>query len=132
MTSPRPPSRPLDLAAIRFPSDRITLADIRRVHATRFDAEVGGGFEHLPDDADFTLDTLLYLERLLARATFEKARGRRGDYLSEVGLLDRGTIVKELTAHYRTYGVARGGKHTTEQLVRDIEAQAAAQVGRRR
>ena len=63
-------------------------------------------------------------------AAFEKARGRPGDALGELGL-DLDDCVEELALFYERYRVANG-PHQTEQLVRDIESQAIAQAARGR
>ena len=131
MSSPDPSPVALDYSSITFPSDRITLADLRRAHPERFDAEGGVGFHQTDGDATFVLNTLLYTERLLARAAFEKALGRPGDAVREIGGVERDDCVEGLSEDYAFYGVASGPR-LTEQLVRDIEAQAAAQAGRPR
>jgi hypothetical protein len=119
----------IDYTSINFPSDRITIADVRRAHPERFDAENGEAFEQTHDEPKFTLNLIIYLERLLARAAYERARGKAGDVLGEHGL-DRDECVEELTKFFGTYRVAKGANHT-EQLIRDIESQAAAQAASR-
>ena len=76
----------VDYASIRFPSDGITIGRIRRSHPERFDVEDGERFERTTSDPKFQLNTLIYLERLLARAAYEKALGKRSDVLGERGL----------------------------------------------
>ena len=65
----------IDYSSLRFPSDRITLLDIRRAHPSRFDVESGDRFNH-PDD-EFRLNGLCHRERLVARAAFEAALGKK-------------------------------------------------------
>lgn len=118
----------LDYSALRFPSDRIAVGDLRRAHPGLFDGEGSTPFRN----ADLNdLATVFFVERLLARAAFEKARGTPGDVFRDVARLERDDCIQDLAAFYQTYGVAKGVRHT-EQLVRGIEAQAGAQAGRRR
>ena len=119
----------VDYTSIKFPSDGITIADVRRAHPERFDVEDGESFERTQDDPKFTLNLIIYLERLLARAAYESASGKAGDVLGEHGL-NRNDCVEELTKFFGTYGVTKGAKHT-EQFIRDIESQAAAQAASR-
>lgn len=115
----------LDYTSLRFPSDAVTLLAIRRAHPARFDVEGGPRFRD--DGADeFRLNALCYLERLVARAAYEAALGKATDLYADRGL-DRETCVAELTDLYARYGVAAGEQHT-RQLIRDLEAQAAAQA----
>jgi hypothetical protein len=125
MSSQNSPLDYIDYTSIRFPSDRITVADIRRAHPGSFDVEDGGRFRECSRNF-FPLDTVIYLERLLARAAYEKAIGKPGDILDDRGL-ERSDCMKDLTKFYATYGVAKGA-HLTEQLIREIESQAASQA----
>lgn len=76
----------IDYPSIRFPSDSITVADIRRVHPDRFDIEGGGRFRQATADPTFHLNSILYLERLVARAAYEKVLGKPGDIIFDRGL----------------------------------------------
>lgn len=128
MTSPNN-SRPcLDYSGILFPTDSLTLGVIRRVHPAGFDADPAEGFDH--SNPLIGLNTAIYIERLIAHAAFDRAAGRSADRLREAAT-DRAGCVEELALHYTAYGLSEGPHHT-EQLVRQIEAQAAAQVKRRR
>ncbi|QVL30807.1 hypothetical protein KIH39_18390 [Telmatocola sphagniphila] len=104
------------------------MRDIRRVHPDLFDVEDAPRFRKIVDQSSFTLDLILYLERLLARAAFEKALGKTEDVLQRRGL-DRQDCVEELTQFYETYGIAHAqGKHQAEVLIQNIESQAASQA----
>ncbi|WP_149109712.1 hypothetical protein [Limnoglobus roseus] len=120
----------MDYASIRFPSDRIDVAALRRAHPDRFDAEGGRRFADAGSDPTFFLDTIVYLERLLARSAFDHAAGRSANRQKGAGM-SRSECLKDLTEFYQAYGVATGAKHTA-QLVRGFEDQAAHQAGRRR
>lgn len=130
MTCPNSLPGSVNYTSIVFPSDRITLADLRRAHPERFDAEGGDRFKRSERDPSFALNSILYLERLLARAAFEQALGSSAGVIEDSGL-DRHDCVKELASFYALYRVA-SGPHQTEQLIRDIESQAAAQAARGR
>lgn len=114
----------IDYTSISFPSDRITVRDIRKAHPDLIDVE-GDHFFGEPEAAD-TVGNVILLERLLARAAFEAALGKSGNVINERGL-SRADCLEDLAPLYATYGVASGPEHT-EQLVRDFEAQAAAQA----
>lgn len=129
MTAGDAPLDYVDYTSISFPSDRVTMADVRRAHPERFDVEDGDAFERTGDDPTFTLGLVVYLERLLARAAYESSLGKPGNVIGQRGM-DRADCVEELTKFYATYGVANGS-HQTEELVRDIESQAAAQAAGR-
>jgi hypothetical protein len=116
----------VDYTAIPFPSDRISVADIRHHHPDLFDVEDAKGFDRIADEATFTLDLILDLERLIARAAYESARGLPPSAFKDRGM-SRSECLDELAAFYSGYGVATGRK-ATEQLVRDIESRAAAQA----
>jgi hypothetical protein len=131
MSKSRDSKAAIDYMSLSFPSDRITLADIRRVHPDRFGTENGNFFELIsPYDRSFTLDQILFLEHLLARAAFEKAAGLPGNVLIDVGLLQREECIEDLTGFYKTYGISQGQKHT-KMLVRDLEKRAAKQASDR-
>lgn len=131
MSPSDPPLPTIDYASLSFPSDHITLADIRRAHPDRFDTEDGRRFKSIElEDKSFTVSLIIHLEHLLARAAFEKAAGLPGNVLHDVGLLEREECIEELTGFYQAYGVAQGPQHT-EMLVRDLEARAASQAAKR-
>lgn len=96
------------------------------MHPDRFDVEVGRRFGQIDDDSTFTLNLIIYLERLLAHGAFEDARSSGKAVLSEAGL-DRSECLDDLTTFYSAYGLS-SGTHQTEQLVRGIESQAFAQA----
>ena len=117
----------LDLADIKFPSDAITIADLRKLRPMSFD------FGFAPEDADQprfffeadhgqqagdVLGGMLFAERSVAVTAYAKAEGlppREEDYIS---------LREALIEAYQRYKIASGPQHA-EQLVRDIEQQAA-------
>jgi len=120
----------IDYTSLQFPSDRLTLLDVRRAHPERFDVEGAERFAD-PDGVDhLPLNTLLYMERLVARAAFEVALGKSADLYAERGLV-REECLEEMAEMYQMYGLSTGPQHT-EQMIRTLESQAAAQAGRRR
>lgn len=121
-----PPLDYIDYTSLRFPSDRITIRDMRRAHPDRFDVEGGRRFAEPEDEEDFLVGTLIYMERLVARAAFEAALGKPGDLYAERALEKEG-CVEEMAEMYRRYGVSTGLEHT-RQLLRDLESQAAQQA----
>lgn len=123
----RPTSHPIDFTRIRFPSDRITVANLRRAHPVRFDVEGAVQFEGVQDnDPEFLVPVMMALERMLARNAHSIAAGMGTDVLTKE-CLERADCIKDLTDCYAAYGVS-SGPNQTEELVREIEAQAVAQV----
>src|SRR5690349_8227309 len=105
----------VDLGGIGFPSDRITLAMLRKQHPLEFDTLKANFFDggrlkesetKSPREA---LAEMLYIERRIAQETYEAAvRGeRQAGFLRSAAEDNRG-FVKDLTAHYTRYGVAQG------------------------
>jgi hypothetical protein len=130
MPSTEPPRPSLDYSAIRFPSDLITVGTIRKAHPERFDVDTPSSFRYMNQNARITLSEMISTERLLARAAFEEAMGKSVDVLAEEGL-ERPSVIAGMTEDYLKYGITTGKNHT-EQMIRDIESQAAAQAQRHR
>ena len=125
MPSPDFPLDYVDYTSISFPSDRISLLAVRRAHPDEIDIEDPENF-FSTDHVQHTLGTVIYVERLLARAAYEKAIGKPGNILQERGL-SRQDCIKDLAAWYVKYGVCSGRKQT-ELLIREVEKQAAGQA----
>lgn len=124
------PAPGMDLARIAFPSDKITLADLRRVHAKEFDArgrnffdgpKMGRPVEDWPQEA---LSDMLSIERLIARMVFESARqGKPQASLLTSRWEDDIELVDLLSRYYMRYGLARGPQDAW-LLIGSIEEQA--------
>lgn len=132
----RPPAAApsIDLARLEFPSDKITLADLRRVHRREFDtmsvnffdgAKMGRKADDWPQEP---LAEMLSIERIIARMAFESAArgGPQGSVLTS-GSEDDVELVGTLSEYYRRYGVAHG-PHEARLLIGSIEEQAAKQA----
>lgn len=129
MTAEEPEIDYVIYTSIAFPSDNLTIRDLRRAHPDQFDVDDGPDFfDHVGENilADDTIGTMLYVERLLARGAYEEARGNR-DYLLKKQAVEREGLIAELAEDYMRYGLASGPQHA-QQLIRDFEAQAAAQA----
>lgn len=129
MTTPDDPLDYVNYTSLSFPSDAITVLALRRTHPDLFDVEDPVNFfsdHETTGAADNGMATVIYVERLLARAAFESALGGPEDVLAINGL-NRDDCIDDLTELYARYGVS-SGRHHTEQLVRAFEGQAAAQA----
>lgn len=121
----------LDYSKIAFPSDKITIGQLRKMHPQDFDAEwwsctgVFGDLAPTPTGQSQTsidMNDILYGERAVAERGWVKASG----IPYEKGWLDEvNGGAKPLPRLYIKYGLASGPKHA-EQLIRNIESQAAA------
>jgi hypothetical protein len=113
----------LDFGAIVFPSDRLSIGTLRKVHPDLFDKGFNRGrmaqpqFFLYPGAELENLGNMLYCERDVAAHAYAKALGIKGP---ESNLA---SVVDELAIHYIRHGLASGTHHATE-FVRDIESQA--------
>ena len=127
---------PCDFAKIAFPSDIITMADLRRVHAREFDtygrnffdgAKTGRGDNDWPQEA---LSEMLLIERLIARLVFESARrGKPQASVLNSPWEDDVELIEALSGYYARYGVTHDPQESL-LLIRSIEEQAAKQAER--
>jgi hypothetical protein len=115
----------IDFTKIEFPSDGLTIKVLRRVHRDQIDAERLPTFftdRERGGSAEDVLTDLLYCERALAEAAFDRHLGRLpADPLGVEG------FAEELTRLYVRYGIA-SGEHHAEQLIRSFESHAIAQA----
>jgi hypothetical protein len=136
MIAPAPPNngRPddylhtLDFSECTFPSDAISIAQMRQVHPLLFDVgiETAKGqqpvFMLAPFDGGHVLDTIgmmLHCERIIAADS----------YAAKLGLeppdADIELFKEELANYYIKYGLAKG-EHHAQELVRNIERMGAS------
>ncbi len=128
------PIPPLDFAKIVFPSDKITLADLRRVHPREFDTG-GRNFFDGPrmskaDNAwpQEALAEMLSIERLIARLVFDSVRrGKPQASVLNSTWEDDAELIEALSRYYERYGVAHGAQESLP-LIRSIEHQATKQA----
>ena len=130
------PISSIEFTKIAFPSDRITLADLRRVHPKEFDTcgrnffdrrKLSRGSDDWPQDV---LSEMLSIERLIARLVFVTAR--RGQPQASVlnsTWEDDEELIEALSGYYVRYGVAHDPQESL-LLIRSIEQQAAKQAER--
>jgi hypothetical protein len=119
--------RKLDFSDIRFPSDGLSIAALRKAHAPDFDhgcVLVGNDaqprfFLSANNDLDsrHSVGILLFNERIVAAAGFCAVTGIQLNYGST--LLD---LRDNLANLYIQYGLA-AGHHEAEQLVRTVDKQ---------
>ena len=118
---------PLDFARIEFPSDKLTVGQVRRLHGDRIDRETPTFFDAEPycGSAAFALGNMLGMERALAAYAYNRAAGEAWKEVSPG--FDRDTLAGDLAEDYVRYGLAAGEK-SAALLVRRFEARAAGQA----
>jgi len=144
------PSGYIDYTAIAFPSDELTIGNLRKLNGSLLDSDSRGIDKYFSGSVEDFIDSefgsstmtggheygdvellslMLKAERDLARHAYEKACGKPldGTYEWEPLPKTRDRLVAELKEVYTHFKIASGPTHT-DQLVRDFEAQAAAQV----
>jgi hypothetical protein len=134
MTEKPPEYDYVDYTLIRFPSDRLTIGTMRRLHPNYFDVE-RAPFERAlaitPDEDSVDVDEpqigqILFIERMLALNAFEQVH-QQFTTANFMGSKDKPGFVDDLVKFYVRYGIASGRKSALE-LIRDIETQAASQA----
>jgi hypothetical protein len=124
----------IDYTLIRFPSDRLTIGTIRRLHPDYFDVEFAPFESALaiapnedcvePDEPE--IGQMLWIERKLAQNAYEEVR-RVFTRSNVVGGRDKPAFLDDLIRFYVRYGLA-SGRESALQMIRDIETQAASQA----
>ncbi len=124
----------IDFAEIAFPSDKITLADLRRIHPREFDTRGRNFFDSprmsradsfRPQEA---LAEMLAIERLIARLVFETVRrGKPQGSVLNSTWVDDVELIEALSGYYAHYGLTHGAQDCL-LLIRSIEEQAAKQA----
>lgn len=111
----------LDLSAIRFPTNRVTIAQMRSEQPGVF-AEDYLRAEHL---SDLNVVATIRIEIELAETAFAKALGlpEPRPHESQAGRVSR------LNEDYKRYGISTGIQ-ATRQLAREIETAAVEQAKR--
>lgn len=110
-------TRRLDFSKIAFPTDSVSIGRIRRIEPDVVDE----------DDVrveDSTLRAAISHEVAVAVEAFRTAQGHSP---TTDGLEQRGHNLEVLNEVYVLYGLS-AGMHQTDQLLREIESQAAAQA----
>jgi hypothetical protein len=120
----------IDFTRLSFPSDDLSIRHLRAVEAqfagdrNGFAQEEPAFFESEGKIADVA--STLFLERALAHKAFAAALGKPDPHPDDEELT-RSEAIRMLGDCYEGYRLSSGVKHTQE-LVRDIEAQAVAQA----
>lgn len=122
----------IDFSGIDFPSDGLTLGQIRQRHRALFDRGMRG-FQpsffweaEKPQHSRETIGGLLYAERLVCCCAFALADA------TPAPACDIHAVKERLAEQYVGYGIARG-EHHAQQLIRGLERQGVAlaqQAGR--
>jgi hypothetical protein len=129
---PMPDQEPqLDLTKIAFPTDRLSIKDLRRLLPDGFDRLGFGGepervhyFQMGSKYGGEELRWMLNAERAVASWAFNAALGRAS---SEVMTSHPMEVREMLAESFIEYRLA-SGPHQAEQMIRDIEVQASAQA----
>ena len=113
----------IDIKQIAFPSDSISIQSLRRLFPELFD-DPNAGVTFLRYDEDF--ETMLVVERKLARRAFQSALGKPRDLIKDPLFFSENDR-EGLCECYVLYGLATG-QHQAEQLIRSFEQVAADQA----
>lgn len=121
------PKPQIDLTKIDFPSDRLTIGTLRRVHPEQVDT--GEDIDLFSKDfggaAGDMVTGMLIAERDIATAAFNRALGIPAPPPLDKDMLEG--LAEAVTEDYIRYRIA-SGKHHAEQLIRGIESQATEQA----
>jgi hypothetical protein len=126
------PEPTIDLTVIHFPSDKATLAELRKAYPRDFEnfgpsRYPGGDIERMANLHDGDFAAMFDWERIYADAVFRNAVGipnPGGTVVPHRAVLDG--IADTLVGEYVRVGWA--GEHQAEEMVRGIEQQALAQA----
>jgi hypothetical protein len=113
----------VDFRRLQFPSDKLTIRDIRDHEPDRIDTKL----PRLSTEDSRSLDKLLYMERFIAWAAFAVSIGRGEDYQYVASFGGYKEFEQELVDVYMFYGLSRTTHEATE-LIRGIKDQARAQA----
>ncbi len=118
----------VDFYMISFPSDRISLKDLRNRKPEFFDASSVACAKLFEQDASANtaneIMTMLYSEREIAQGAFWRAQNVTFD---KTYAEDLHGCAEDLAKLYELYGLS-SGPHQTRELIRGIESQAEAQA----
>jgi hypothetical protein len=123
----------VDCASLSFPSDKLSMLDLRRLFPNEFDQPPSITFFDKPDWPE-TLQDLLHAERCIAEYAFGHGDRIWLGPLAEGASDDEKTLreieeekrlcTQQLVKLYQKYGLA-SGPETANQLIRGIEAAVA-------
>jgi hypothetical protein len=113
----------VDLRRFHFPSDKLTIRDIRDHEPDRIDISS----PHLSTDSAHSIEKLLFLERYIAEAAYVVAFGRGSAYLELAREGGYKEFEEALVEEYTFYGLGRT-THEANELIRGIKDQARAQA----
>jgi hypothetical protein len=122
----------IDFSQISFPSDKLTIAALRKAYPNSFDLPARMPSSKYEEPTEYgrgsleqTLGGVIDAERLVASLAFKESLGLA--LTESEALRPREVIHDSLTSEYITLGLA-SGEHHANQLVRDIETQATSQA----
>jgi hypothetical protein len=123
----RPPA--IDFTTIRFPTDRLTISDLRRVYPCSFDQppEIESSLSQSAygrASIEEALGRVIDAERAIASTAFKKLTGQT---LTEDEATRDKAGYQYVIDEYIDLGLARGA-YQAEQLLRDIVGQAQEQA----
>jgi uncharacterized protein YihD (DUF1040 family) len=116
-------SNKVDYSRFDYPSDRLTIRDIRDHESHRIDINL----PNLSTDDPHSIEHLLFLERCISEYAFSVALGRGRTYRELAREGGYKGYEGELVDEYMFYGLART-THEAQELIRGIKDQARAQA----
>jgi len=116
-------SHSVDYRRLQFPSDKLTVRDIRDHEPERIDIDS----PQLSTDDSHSIENLLFLERSIAWSSFAVALGRGAAYLDVASYGGTKEFEDELVNVYMFYRLA-STSHDAKELIKVIKDQARAQA----
>jgi hypothetical protein len=126
MANPEERFSQVNFTSIQFPSDEISIAQLRRQFPEHFDIGLEMPMKSQPifflsraerDNAEELLGNMLYCERIVALDAYANAKGMKQPDC------DIDEIKEDLNTFYCKFGLSQG-EHQTVELIREIERQA--------
>jgi hypothetical protein len=129
------PEPQIDFTRIEFPTDRLTVKELRKALPHCFDLPAPEGPHHQREgffkreSLESYLGGIINAEREVAALAFHTALGQVKPEYHEGTLGPRWEVLEVLISDYTKVGLARG-EHHGQELIREIESQAVAQAQR--
>ena len=117
----------IDLCKLNYPSDSITIRDLRRIYPQGFTQHETDP-RHVPffnSDLSDEFSTMLEFERTLAEYAFDEALGR--PIIPVTVFAERKDLRRFVKEYYISHQIAKGPQEARE-LLRGLEAEAAEQA----
>jgi hypothetical protein len=118
----------LDLSKFDFPTDMLTIKDLRLLYPGHLDNRSVTSMDQLREGSVYEkLAALISEERIIAIDIYDQARGKKRPF--SLRGADLKSALEELAEEYIKFGLASGPAHA-KQLARSVKSQALQQAER--